>query len=1147
MADQFEFDSVFQFMTRHPPFPWQQALYKEFVEKRIRRSYDIPTGLGKTAIIAIWLLALAHHAAKGSRFGFPRRLIYVVNRRTVVDQATREAERTRDALRKPELQGVAEALRTLAAVKVADPVAISTLRGQLADNAEWRIDPARPAIVLGTVDMIGSRLLFSAYGRGFKSRPLHAGFVGQDALIVHDEAHLEPAFQALLTAIEHEQKRANDFRSIRVAALTATLRDLDEPDEIFRLTDADRSNDVLARRIHAPKGIKFWPVTNQKAVAEAIADRGIAYKDSGQAILVFVRKLDDFDTIVQRLAREKCELEVLTGTMRGLERDTLAKTSDRFARFVPTPPTTAPRQGTVYLICTSAGEVGIDMSADRLVCDLTPFDSMAQRLGRVNRFGAGDASVDIVYAPGAPGKEFDIRCERTFALLTELPVRPDGRHDASPAALADLPGPSRRDAFTPEIEILATTDILLDNWSLTTIRDRMPGRPPVADWLHGIAEWQPPEAYVAWREEVGLITGDLLEQYTPEDLLDDFPLKPHELLRERVDRVLSHMKKLADQNPDAPVWVIDSSGIVKPTTMLDVAGLDDDGLADCTVVLRPHVGGLTEQGMLDGAAVFVPDHAASYDVGDRWMDEQQRPNRCRVWDDERSPDHEMQLVRTIDLRPNAVDENQNEDSHTRRYWHWYVRPRTIDNEISQLGIRQPLGVHNNLAGVYAEQLVGRLGLPAPEASAVVFAARNHDLGKNREVWQRSIWNPDLTQPLAKSGHRRPPRDLGSYRHEFGSLLDAVTCPKWLSLNEETQDLALHLIAAHHGRARPHFPTPEAFDPERSDDEAGDAARETPRRFARLQRKYGRWGLAYLESLVRAADALASSADPNSITATERASSGAGNGLMHLNSQDTIRVRVDATNPGQFFACCGLLELADRMWSGAEGWFEGNLFCLRVVRKREALDTTLPSLIAAIGEAALVAVNPNDQSASPIRIASPFELRLDWWTDKRTGGDLLKVWAGSMHNVRIARAMQHAVAEQVSWREAAFDEGVVVYDVDDPTKKVEPFYFDARRGSNARSLDIGFAPDALGITTVAYPAVEFLCLVGIQRVRPAPTALKRTFEYYTWRVPMSPIGAACAACGNLDFGVEQGYRFQVGFRTDQRKHKAFMPATRIARR
>lgn len=77
---------------------------------------------------------------------------------------------------------------------------------------------------------------------------------------------------------------------------------------------------------------------------------------------------------------------------------------------------------------------------------------------------------------------------------------------------------------------------------------------------------------------------------------------------------------------------------------------------------------------------------------------------------------------------------------------------------------------------------------------------------------------------------------------------------------------LHLIAAHHGRARPHFPTEEAFDPERPLADADALATETPRRFARLQRKYGRWGLAYLESLLRAAD-WAASAQPSAL-ATE---------------------------------------------------------------------------------------------------------------------------------------------------------------------------------------------------------------------------------------------------------------------------------------
>jgi len=45
------------------------------------------------------------------------------------------------------------------------------------------------------------------------------------------------------------------------------------------------------------------------------------------------------------------------------------------------------------------------------------------------------------------------------------------------------------------------------------------------------------------------------------------------------------------------------------------------------------------------------------------------------------------------------------------------------------------------------------------------------------------------------------------------------------------------------------------------------------------------------------------------------------------SDPTITVPVDLTNPGQFFACCGLLELASRIDEHALGWFDGSKYCL----------------------------------------------------------------------------------------------------------------------------------------------------------------------------------------------------------------------------
>ena len=69
---------------------------------------------------------------------------------------------------------------------------ISTLRGELADNEEWSKLPFRPGVIVGTVDIIGSRLMFSGYGDGAYDRPRHAGLLGNDTLIIFDECHLVP-------------------------------------------------------------------------------------------------------------------------------------------------------------------------------------------------------------------------------------------------------------------------------------------------------------------------------------------------------------------------------------------------------------------------------------------------------------------------------------------------------------------------------------------------------------------------------------------------------------------------------------------------------------------------------------------------------------------------------------------------------------------------------------------------------------------------------------------------------------------------------------------------------------------------------------------------------------------------------------------
>lgn len=255
----------------------------------------------------------------------------------------------------------------------------------------------------------------------------------------------------------------------------------------------------------------------------------------------------------------------------------------------------------------------------------------------------------------------------------------------------------------------------------------------------------------------------------------------------------------------------------------------------------------------------------------------------------------------------------------------------------------------------------------------------------------------------------------------------------------------------------------------------------------------------------------------------------------IDPQSSITVNVDPTNPGQFFACCGLLELADRLWPGAEGWFADKQFCV-------AVNGSLKDLIRAISLAELIHVRPGDPYSSPITVAKPFRaLTVDWWESDRTGAKDFKVWAGTMESYGIAYAMQQAMKAEAFQGPDLFNVGQVVQNPNEPAKKKEPYYFDARRAPNAHSRDIGFSPNDLQLTTVAFPAVEFLCLVGLQVGRPRRTGQIRIYDYFTWQVALPTNLILAAATGFLELPGLRAYRFENWFRTGQKKHKAFRPA------
>jgi reverse gyrase len=105
------FTSRFAALTGHEPFPWQQALFGRLRAGEFPAVCRIPTGIGKTSAMAVWMLALAARAEADNLRGFPRRLVYVVNRRTVVDQATVDVEMWRHRMdARPELAEVRDAV-----------------------------------------------------------------------------------------------------------------------------------------------------------------------------------------------------------------------------------------------------------------------------------------------------------------------------------------------------------------------------------------------------------------------------------------------------------------------------------------------------------------------------------------------------------------------------------------------------------------------------------------------------------------------------------------------------------------------------------------------------------------------------------------------------------------------------------------------------------------------------------------------------------------------------------------------------------------------------------------------------------------------------------------------------------------------------
>src|SRR5439155_7668038 len=124
----------------------------------------------------------------------------------------------------------------------------------------------------------------------------------------------------------------------------------------------------------------------------------------------------------------------------------------------------------------------------------------------------------------------------------------------------------------------------------------------------------------------------------------------------------------------------------------------------------------------------------------------------------------MRLVRTIETNPDG--EETEEEAPVRRFRCWYVRPKSADDDSSKTAPQQAVkwSDHTIQVTTYVKNVAGMLRLSHDLQEALELAGKFHDLGKKRELWQRSIGhaipkNPKPEDWLAKSGKGMKPLDI----------------------------------------------------------------------------------------------------------------------------------------------------------------------------------------------------------------------------------------------------------------------------------------------------------------------------------------------------------------------------------------------------
>ncbi|MCL4821251.1 MAG: type I-U CRISPR-associated helicase/endonuclease Cas3 [Vicinamibacteria bacterium] len=489
------------------PFAWQQRLLERLVaERRWPQVLDLPTGSGKTTCLDVALFALALDAAQAAEDRWcPRRIVMVVDRRIVVDQV---AERGRVLLRAlttssdPAVVEVSRRLRSLTRAGEA-PLGVFTLRGGIPKDDGWARTPDQPLIIASTVDQVGSRMLIQGYGVSRGMKPVHAGLLANDTLLLLDEVHLSEPFRQTLEQLARLRQRFSE-RGVRTrfvhAFLSATPAASTEPP--FALLEPEKApTSPLGPRLHASKPARLVEVDDRACLEKACVEQATALLRRHRTVAVVTNRVASASEITGRLSAAlgaDATVTLLTGRMRPLDRDDVLRELAPAVRAGRARSGDEPKR---IIVGTQCLEAGADFDFDALVTESASLDSLRQRFGRVDRLGAYMKSESVI-VHAKDGKDDPIygdAINETVKWLKKKLTKKRPFVDFGILALEVPRGEELAPLLAPKANAPTLLPAYLDLWAQTAPEPSQV--PDVSLWLHG-PKSGPADVQVVWRADL---------------------------------------------------------------------------------------------------------------------------------------------------------------------------------------------------------------------------------------------------------------------------------------------------------------------------------------------------------------------------------------------------------------------------------------------------------------------------------------------------------------------------------------------------------------------------------------------------------------------------------------------------------------------